>query len=94
MNFLRHFYDVHQLFQQDRVKKFIGSADYVNHKESRFRIKDVKDLKNNIAFNFDSNPELFDLYKKRFSQNSALYYNGAPSFEDIYASLIEIREIG
>lgn len=41
VNFLRHFYDVYQLFKQDRVKKI-------------------------IAFNFDSNPELFELYKKNF----------------------------
>ncbi|MCS5708703.1 nucleotidyl transferase AbiEii/AbiGii toxin family protein [Candidatus Berkiella cookevillensis] len=94
MNFLRHFYDVHQLFQQDRVKKFIGTDDYVKHKELRFRSKDIKNLKENIAFNFDSNPEIFNLYNKRFSQNSALYYSGSPSFEDIYASLIKIREIG
>lgn len=76
------------------MKKFIGSAGYVKHKELRFRTKDVKELRDNIAFNFDSNPELFDLYKKRFSQNFALYYNGAPSFDDIYASLIKIRDIG
>jgi predicted nucleotidyltransferase component of viral defense system len=94
INFLRHFYDIHQLFQQNKVKKFIGTEAYVNHKNLRFRPKDEKNLKNNTAFNFDSNPELFDLYKKRFSQNSSLYYSGAPSFEDIYTSIIQIREIG
>lgn len=94
INFLRHFYDIHQIFKQDRVIKFIGTEDYFKHKESRFRSNDIKDLKNNIAFNFDSNLELFDLYKKRFSQNSALYYSGVPAFEDIYTSIIKIREIG
>ncbi len=93
-NFLRHFYDIHQLFQHDRVKTFIGTEDYHNHKQLRFSEQDQLELKNNIAFNLDSNSELFELYKKKFSQNSSLYYSGAPSFEDIYTSIIKIREIG
>lgn len=93
-NFLRHFYDIHQLFQQSRVKKFIGTDEYKNHKKLRFKTKDSTNLSENIAFCFDTNPELFDLYRNRFSQYSALYYKGSPSFDDIYASLIEIREIG
>lgn len=93
-NFLRHFYDIHQLFQQDRVKQFIGTKNYLNHKQLRFRKQDQINLKDNIAFNLDSNPQLFELYKTKFSQNSALYFNGSPAFDEIYASLIEIREIG
>ncbi|MBI2792927.1 MAG: nucleotidyl transferase AbiEii/AbiGii toxin family protein [Gammaproteobacteria bacterium] len=93
-NFLRHFYDIHHLFQQDRVKQFIGTENYVNHKQSRFRKQDQINLKDNIAFNFDSNPQLFDLYKNKYSQNSALYFNGAPTFDEIYASILQIRDVG
>ena len=50
INFLRHFYDIHQLFQQPRVKKFIGSEAYVAHKEDRFRGEDNPILEDNLAF--------------------------------------------
>jgi len=93
-NFLRHFYDIHQLFKQDRVKKFIGTKGYNDHKQLRFRKQDNHELKNNIAFNFDSNPQLFEAYKNKFYKKSALYINGAPTFEEIYDSIIKIREIG
>lgn len=93
-NFLRHFYDIHQLFQQERVRKFIGSEAYINHKHSRFRKNDEPDLKNNIAFNLDSDAQLFAVYQNKFSQNSALYFNGALTFNEIYASILEIRNIG
>lgn len=93
-NFLRHFYDIHHLFQQARVKQFIGTENYIKHKHARFRKEDQVNLKDNLAFNFDSNSQLFDLYKNKFSQNSALYLNGTPSFEKIYESIIQIRDIG
>lgn len=93
-NFLRHFYDIHQLYQQERVKKFIGTQDYINHKNLRFRQDDERNLKDNIAFNLDLNPQLFDLYLNKFSQNSALYFNGAPTFKEIYNSIVQIREVG
>lgn len=93
-NFLRHFYDIHHIFQQTQVKQFIGTENYINHKHARFRTEDQVNLKNNIAFNFDSNSQLFELYNNKFSQNSALYLHGTPSFEEIYESIIKIRDIG
>jgi hypothetical protein len=93
-NFLRHFYDIHQLFKQDRVKNFIGTDQYNKHKRERFRGEDNSELRLNLAFNFDSNKHLLDEYKQMFDRVRALFISTPPSFEEIYDSIIEIRNIG
>ncbi len=93
-NFLRHFYDIHQLFKQDRVKEFIGSKNYLQHKNERFRGADNIELKKNLAFNLDSDAQLFELYKQRFLTISSLFILDVPTFDEIYSSIVEIREIG
>lgn len=93
-NFLRHFYDIHQLFQQERVKNFIGTQAYIAHKQARFRGGDEKDLTVNLAFNLNRDPDLFEAYKLQFSTIRSLFIAGFPSFDEIYDSIIEIRGIG
>jgi len=93
-NFLRHFYDIHQLFQLPRVKRFIGSHEYFKHKDDRFSTSDEKDLMVNLAFNLESDPDLFEEYKKEFLRIRTLFISGFPSFEEIYDSIIAIRRIG
>ncbi len=93
-NFLRHFYDIHELFKQERVKNFIGTKEYHAHKQERFRGADEKDLAVNLAFNLDKDPHLFEEYKQEFSTIRSLFISGFPSFDEIYSSIIEIRGIG
>lgn len=94
INFLRHFYDIHQLFKQDRVKNFIGTEQYNKHKRERFRGEDNPELNLNLAFNFDSDKDLFDKYKQMFDRVRALFISEPPSFEEIYDSILQIRSIG
>ena len=93
-NFLRHFYDIHRLFQQERVKKFIGSEAYEQHKCLKFKGQDNPFLKSNLAFNFDSDLALFERYRKESLRNKNLYIAEAPTFDEMYRSIIQIREIG
>lgn len=93
-NFLRHFYDIYQLFQQTRVKKFIGTENYNLHKCDRFKGEDNPELKQNLAFNFDSNKTLFDQYKQMFDRVRPLFISTPPLFEEIYDSILQIRNIG
>ena len=93
-NFLRHFYDIHQLFLQKRVKKFIGSDAYIQHKKERFRGADNPELKSNLAFNLDVDQQLFDLYRNEFLTIRSLFISGVPTFDEIYESLIQVRDIG
>lgn len=91
VNFLRHFYDIFKLLQEKRVLKFIGTDEYFTHKSRRFRKSDVLDLNNNFAFNLDSNPKVYEEYKKQFRRIEPLFMYGAPQFDEIYEKIIEYR---
>lgn len=82
INFMRHYYDVFQLLKLKRVQEFIGSEEYLVHKELRFREADEKDLWNNDAFTI-SNFETQKLYQQSFERTKGLYYKGQPMFRDI-----------
>lgn len=92
-NFLRHFYDIHMLYQQDRIRNFIGTPAFIEHKKHRFRQQDNLDLKNNFAFNLDGDQEIFKRYEQEYLKIASLFISGSPSFKEIYRSIIDIREI-
>lgn len=81
-NFIRNYYDVYQLLQQQRVLGFIGTDKYIEHKDNRFRGDDEKDLSRNEAFVL-SKPEIFDLYESEYKAKSNLYYGVQPEFREI-----------
>lgn len=80
VNFMRHYYDVYQILQLDRVKKFIGSEDYLAHKKKRFRTKDEPDLTKNQAF-IISDAKTKQLYVDAFAKTKNLYFKGQPHFD-------------
>ena len=94
INFLRHFYDIHQLYQQQRVKDFIGTVVYINHKNERFKGADDPSLKANLAFNLKSEQDLFVLYQQQYLALRPLFILEPPTFDDIYDSIIQIRDLG
>jgi predicted nucleotidyltransferase component of viral defense system len=79
VNFLRNYYDVYQLLNNQRVLDFIGTNEYFAHKERRFRTSDEKDLKNNPAFTIQD-PDTLNLYTKEYEEKSALYFSRQPEF--------------
>lgn len=79
---MRHYYDVFQLLKLKRVQDFIGSEEYLAHKDLRFRSADEKDLTKNDAF-IISNSETQKLYQQSFERTKGLYYKGQPKFGDI-----------
>lgn len=81
-NFIRNYYDVYQLLQQDRVLGFIGTEPYYEHKEKRFRGADEKDLTKNEAFML-TDASVRNEYASEFEQKSILYYGETPKFDDI-----------
>jgi hypothetical protein len=81
-NFLRHYYDVDSLLERPEVQTFIGTADYIAHKNRRFRSLDNKNIGKNEAF-IVSNPETRKEYAEMYAKTSALYYGRKPTFEDI-----------
>jgi hypothetical protein len=81
-NFMRHYYDVHQLLDRPDVQAFIGTAEYIAHKHKRFRTGDNPDLRRNEAFVL-SDPATRAAYEREYGKTSALYYRGKPSFAEI-----------
>jgi len=82
-NFLRQYYDVYELLGNQIVIDFLGTKEYLVHKERRFNQKERDmPLAENPAFDF-SDQTLLNTYKKRYIKTKALYYNGQPSFEEI-----------
>lgn len=86
-NFMRQYYDVYNLLENPIVQTFIGTEDYLNHKEARFPKVDFEiPIKENEAFLL-SDPELKSNFKKRYEATSALYYKGQPDFEHLLERL-------
>jgi hypothetical protein len=44
INFLRHYYDIYKLLENERVLKFINSNEYHAYKKIRFRTSDEKNI--------------------------------------------------
>lgn len=81
-NFIRHYYDVYRLLDYDRVKNFIGTEQYYEHKDKRFSCADEKNLLQNDAFTV-LNSESRKVYEREFSSKKDLYFQGQPSFQEI-----------
>lgn len=84
-NFMRHYYDVYCLLQNDIVQAFIGTDKYNEHKKRRFSAIDFQNpLSGNEALVM-SDPARRALYKKEYELRAALYYQGQPPFDDVLA---------
>lgn len=81
-NFLRHYYDVYKLLENQEVLEFIGTPDYLQFKDVKFSSNDEKDLTKNEAFLL-GDAETRELFIKEFENTKGLYYREDPSFEKI-----------
>jgi hypothetical protein len=81
-NFLRHYYDVYSLLDRPEVQAFIGTDDYIAHKNRRFRSLDNKNIAKNEAFILND-PETRKSYAGSYAKTSALYYGSKPNFEQM-----------
>jgi hypothetical protein len=81
-NFLRHYYDVYCLLQQPDVQSFIGTEDYIAHKEKRFPAADNQVIAENEAFLL-SDSATRSLYETEYRKTASLYYKGQVTFETI-----------
>lgn len=88
-NFIRHYYDVMCLLKEQAVQEFIGTEEYLKHKESRFvgKVRGI-DLAKEEAFLL-SDKATRDLYEKEYLQTKDLYYQGQPPFDEILAVIRE-----
>lgn len=87
-NFMRHYYDVHQLLAQPEVKKFIGTDAYEARKRERFRKDDNLKIAENEAFLLND-PKTRALYESEYRKTASLYYKGQIPFTDLLARIKE-----
>lgn len=88
-NFLRHYYDVYCLLADAGVQAFVGSPDYITHKDARFPAADDKNISENPVFHLED-PEIRELFERAYETTRALYYRGQPAFSDILARIAEL----
>ena len=88
-NFLRHYYDVYCLLDDDSVQRFIGTPEYKAHKEARFPAADNKVIAENAAFLLDD-AETRQRFERAYTRTQALYYRGQPPFDDVLAKIREL----
>lgn len=82
-NFMRHYYDLYKLLSVKDVTGFIGTEEYSEYKNRKFKGKKL-----NQASYLD-NPEVFAAYEKRYEKSKTLYYKKKPQFEEIMKILRE-----
>lgn len=83
VNFMRQYYDVYCLLGSVEVIKFIGTAEYQEHKERRFPKPDYEiPILKNEAFLLSSKEIRAD-FIARYKTTEALYYQGQPKFEEL-----------
>jgi len=81
-NFMRHYYDVYSLLQNEGVRSFIGSPEYKTYKNKKFREGDNQNISENEAFML-SDIAIREEYKQKFEVTKTLYYNSPPTFDEI-----------
>jgi len=80
-NYMRQYYDVYCLLENEEVIKFIGTDEYFLHKNKRFPKKDLAiPIAENEAFILKS-PKIREDFQKRYEATENLYYQGQPSFD-------------
>lgn len=81
-NFLRHYYDIYQLLDLEAVQKFIGTPEYHEYKNKRFRGADNRDIPTNDAFTL-RDATVRSLYQTEYQKSADLYYKGQVPFSEI-----------
>jgi hypothetical protein len=85
-NFMRHYYDIASLLADPTVQAFVGTPEYLAHKEKRFPQADNPVIAENEAFRL-SDTEAREHLKSAYVASEALYYTGQPPFEDLLARI-------
>ena len=84
-NFLRHYYDIHQLLDVEAVQKFIGSTEYLAHKKKRFRSLDQNVAKSG-AFTIEDT-DVRKQFEAEYSKTAPLYYRGQIPLDEVLARI-------
>jgi predicted nucleotidyltransferase component of viral defense system len=79
-NFLRHYYDIHQLLDLENVQQFIGTEAYLEHKKQRFKSLD-HNVQNSGAFTLGE--KVRKEFEAEYAKTASLYYRGQVPLDQI-----------
>lgn len=80
--FLRHYYDLFRLLELERVKTFIGTANYKTYKQNKIRGKDAKEFESRSAFTLPDEKSA-RLFEKEFESMNTLLLSPGPTFKEV-----------
>lgn len=86
INFIRHYYDVYQLLNTERIKQFLQTETYQAYKLEKFGSLDEPDLTKNPAFQL-SMPGEIDKFSKLYQKKAEIYFGSIPPFEEIIQTI-------
>ena len=86
INFIRHYYDVYQLLNTDRVKKFLQTDEYQVYKREKFGTLNELDLTKNPAFQL-SRPGEIDKFSALYKKKADIYFGTIPTFLEIIQNI-------
>ena len=88
-NLMRQYYDVYSLLANGDVQAFIGTKEYIDHKNARFpKVDLLSPISQNEAFLL-SDPALRTQFIERYKATEKLYYKGQPPFEQLLERIKE-----
>jgi predicted nucleotidyltransferase component of viral defense system len=91
-NYMRQYYDVYSLLNDTDVVAFLGTEEYLKHKERRFPIPDLAiPVKENEAFLL-RDEAIRKRLQTRYEKSKNLYYKGQPPFEHVLARIQQHTE--
>jgi hypothetical protein len=83
-NFLRHYYDIHQLLDVGEVQQFIGTPEYLEHKKKRFKSMN-QNVAESGAFTLEEN--IRKTFEAEYLKTASLYYSGQTPLDKILARI-------
>ncbi|MEI6094474.1 MAG: nucleotidyl transferase AbiEii/AbiGii toxin family protein [Gammaproteobacteria bacterium] len=86
INFIRHYYDIHQLLNTERVQQFLQTEAYQSYKLEKFGTLDEPDLTKNPAFQL-SMPGEIDKFSSLYQKKAEIYFATIPLFEKIIQNI-------
>ena len=87
-NFIRHYYDVYCLLDDESVQAFVGTDAYHEHKAKRFPRADEIVLSKNAAFLL-KDEAVRSAFETAYHSTGALYYRSQPAFSEVLERIHE-----
>ena len=91
-NYMRQYYDVFCLLDNQDVKNFIETPEYLEHKKIRFPKQEYDiPVAENQAFLLETG-DLRKRFTERYEGTKGLYYNGQPPFDELLERIIKFAD--